>query len=105
MLRARLHPLANGRYSVLFDGKLLVEGSRDPECDSALVLLAMGYAGKLTMLDGKTGRPRTIIDVEKAAWLTAREGRHAPYFAKWTAPDRAHSPETIEPASDSREVA
>jgi hypothetical protein len=32
-LRARLHSLGNGRYSVLFAGKLLVQGSRDPECD------------------------------------------------------------------------
>jgi hypothetical protein len=41
-LRARLHPLGNGRYSVLFDGKLLVEGSRDPECGAARALLARG---------------------------------------------------------------
>jgi len=30
------------RYSVLFDGKLLVENSRDPECDAARALLAQG---------------------------------------------------------------
>ena len=59
-LKARLHH-HNGRYSVLFDGNLLVEGSRDPECDAARALLAQGITGKLTLCDGKTGRPRTII--------------------------------------------
>jgi hypothetical protein len=91
-LRARLHPLANGRYSVLFDGKLLVEGSRDPECDAARALLARGITGKLTLCDGKTGIPRTIIDIARAAGLCVREGplRFAPYEGR---PDRASSPE------------
>jgi hypothetical protein len=91
-LRARLHPLANGRYSVIFDGKLLVEGSRDPECDAARALLAQGRIGKLTLCDGKTGIPRTIIDTEKAARLCVKEGplRFAPYEGR---PDRASSPE------------
>src|SRR5262245_9907142 len=81
-LRARLHPLANGRYSILFDGKLLVSGSRDPECDSARALLAQGITGKLTLCDGKTGRPRAIIDIEKAAKLTVEEGPHGPHFVR-----------------------
>ena len=77
-LTARLHPKWVGgrdgyRYSVLFQGKLLVDRSRDPECDAARALLAMGYTGKLTMLDGKTGIPRTIIDIEKAATLHVPE--------------------------------
>jgi hypothetical protein len=104
MLKARLHPLANGRYSVLFDGKLLVEGSRDPECDAARALLAKGITGKLTMLDGKTGRPRTII--EKAAKMTVEEGPHGPHFVKArTVVDRAYSRETVDPVSNGREVA
>jgi hypothetical protein len=57
-MKARLHPLGNDRYSVLFDGRLLVERSRDPECDAARALLAGGYTGTLHMLDGKTGKPR-----------------------------------------------
>jgi hypothetical protein len=48
--------------SVLFDGKLLVERSKDPEHDATRALVAKGISGKLTMLDGKTGIPRTIID-------------------------------------------
>jgi hypothetical protein len=30
------------------------------------------------MLDGKTGKPRTIIDIDKAALLNAEEGRDPP---------------------------
>jgi hypothetical protein len=45
ILKARLHPVWVGgrdgyRYNVLFDGKLLIERSRDPECDAASALLA-----------------------------------------------------------------
>jgi hypothetical protein len=92
-MKARLHPLGNGSYSVIFDGKLLVERSRDPECDAARALLALGHTGKLTLCDGKTSKPRTIIDIEKAARLCVKEGplRFAPYESR---PDRACSPES-----------
>jgi hypothetical protein len=87
-LTARLHPLWVGgrdgyRYSVLFEGKLLVDRSRDPECDAARALLAKGITGKLTMLDGKSGRPRIIVDIEKAARLTVEETGGLPRFRKY----------------------
>jgi hypothetical protein len=101
-MKARLHPIwAGGRagyvYSVIYDGKILVERSRDPECDAARALLAKGITGTLTMLDGKTGKPRTIINIEKAAGLiTTEENRSGLRFRK---PPRAtdnspRSPET-----------
>ena len=62
-----------GRYAAEFDGELIVQDSRDPEHDLARILLARGITGKLTLLDGKTGKPRTIIDIEKAAKLTVSE--------------------------------
>ena len=52
---------------MIFRDKLLIECSRDPECDTARALEANGIAGKLIMLEGKTGKPRTVIDIEKAA--------------------------------------
>jgi hypothetical protein len=57
--------------------------------------LAKGITGKLTMLDGKTGRPRTVIDIEWAALLCAKEGplRFAPYESR---PDRSPTAETDE---------
>ena len=46
--------------------------------DAARALLARGITGHLTMLDGKTGIPRTIINIEKAAQCTCTEGPHGP---------------------------
>ena len=39
----------------------------DPEHDLARALLARGYRGRVTLIDGKTGTPRTRVDIEKAA--------------------------------------
>ena len=101
MIRARLHPIWVGgrdgyRHSVVLDGQLLVERSRDPECDTARTLLAQGFAGRLTLLDGKTGTPRTIIDIERAARLSTEEGPRGPRFVKYrkTVVDRLHTAET-----------
>jgi hypothetical protein len=81
MHTARRHLVGPGRWSVLFDGKLLVERSPDPECDAARALLAKGITDKLTMLDGKTGKPLCIIDIERAARMRTKEGplRFVPY--------------------------
>ena len=54
-------------YDVVFDDDLLVTDSRDPEHDLARALLARGYTGHVTLLDGKTRKPHTTIDIEKAA--------------------------------------
>jgi len=106
VVTARLHPLrAGGRagyaYSVILDGKLLVERCRDPECDAARALLAMGHTGKLVLCDGKTGKPRTIIDIERAAKLSTEEGPHGPRFVKHrTVVDRASSLEEALPGTE-----
>ena len=94
MHTARRHPVGIERWSVLYAGKLLVERARDPECDAARALLAMGLTGKLKMCD-RDGRHLSTIDIERAALVTAREGRCAPYFAKYveTSPREAPSPE------------
>ena len=94
MLTARRHSVATGYWSVLFENKLLIARSRDPECDAARALLAKHVTGKLTMQD-RDGRPLCVIDIERAAKVTAREGRGAPYFAKYveTSPTEASSPE------------
>jgi hypothetical protein len=90
---ARLHPNRRGdRYSVIFNDELIVSRSRDPECDAARALLAKGITGKLVMLDGKTRKPRTIIDIEEAAKLCVKEGplRFAPFNE--SRPDRSSTP-------------
>ena len=87
-LTARLHPKWVGgrdgyRYSVICRGELIVDRSRDPEADAARALKAMGHTGELTMLDGKTGVPRTIINIEKAAKLAVEETGGAPRLRKY----------------------
>ena len=72
-LTADLHPKKkpNDRhwyaYDVEFDGDLIVTDSRDPEHDLARALLARGYRGRVTLIDGTTGTPCTRVDIEKAA--------------------------------------
>jgi hypothetical protein len=71
-------------YDVEFDGRLVVTNSKDAECDLARVLLARGVKGAVTVLDAITGKPRTIVNIEKAANLTVLETRrHGPRFIKW----------------------
>ena len=104
---ARLHPLwISGRtgyvYSLISRGELIVDRSRDPECDAARALMAKGITGKLTLLDGKTGIPRTIIDIEKAAKLRTVEPNRGPlHFQRWKPFDTSHvdapSPEETAP--------
>ena len=42
-----------------------------------------GIIGKLSLCDGKTGKPRTIIDIEGAAKLTVEAAAGAPRFRKY----------------------
>jgi hypothetical protein len=92
-------------YSVDFDGDIIVDHSPDPEADAARALLARGITGKLTMIDAETGKPCTIVNIEKAAKLCTREGplRFAPY--EESRPNSRYSPETPFPIGDPREAA
>ena len=70
------------KYNVALAGEIIVERSRDPETDLARALLARGHSGKVTMLDGATGKPRTIIDIEKAATVRTVETGTYPRFRR-----------------------
>ena len=99
-LTAELHskPKPNDRhwyaYDVLFDGDLIVTDSRDPEHDLARALLARGLTGTVTLIDGKTGKPRTHINIEKAApWCV---GSNLERY-RWKGAERSdYSPQTGE---------
>jgi hypothetical protein len=80
---AELFHLHTDRYNVVFDGDLIVEGSRDPECDLARALKARGHCGMVNMLDGATKRLRSIINIEKASRLKVEEGPSGPRFVKY----------------------
>ena len=89
-LKAKCPPRAgSGRdnyyhYDIVVDGRLVVCDSHDPECDLARALLAEGIAGAVALHDAVTGKPRVVINIEKAAKLTVEESRtRGPRFSKW----------------------
>ena len=61
------------RYDVLLDDEVIVRRSRDPEYDAARVLHARGIRGRFRTIDFRTGKPRMILDIEKAAKLRTVE--------------------------------
>jgi hypothetical protein len=81
-------------YDVEFDGDLIVQDSRDPEHDLARALLARGLPGKVTIFDGVTDKPRTIVNIENAAkwcvgsnldryrWTSKESGNSSPPAAE-----------------------
>src|SRR5262245_61022863 len=70
------------RYNVSFAGEVIVKRSRDPECDLARALKASGYTGTVTVIDGATGRPRTIINIDKAPRVRTVETGTYPRFRR-----------------------
>ena len=74
-----IHSIDRGRkWNVEFDGELIVENSKDPECDTARALLARGITGKVGVIDADTGMPRLTFDIEKLSKLRLRKGRMVP---------------------------
>src|SRR5215218_4461350 len=72
-LRARWIVGVGYRYDVLLGNEVIVSRSRDPEYDTARVLHARGLRGRFTTIDFNTGKPRMILDIEKAAKLCTIE--------------------------------
>ena len=70
------------KYNVTFAGEIIVERSRDPEPDLARAMLARGHKGRVTLLDGATGKPRTIINIEEAAKVRTVETGTYPRFRR-----------------------
>ncbi len=64
------------RYDVILDGEVIVHQSRDPEYEAARVLQTRGLTGKFRTVDFRNGRPRMILDIEKAAKLRTIERDH-----------------------------
>jgi ribosomal protein S14 len=71
-------------YDVEFDGELIVTGSVNPSCDLARALLKRSFTGKIAIMDSRTGKHRSTIDVEGLARLTVREtAAEGPRFIRW----------------------
>src|SRR5262245_61186567 len=70
------------RYNVTFAGHIIVECSRDPETNLARAMLCRANHGKMTVVDGETSKPRTIIDIEKTAKVRTVETGTSPRFRR-----------------------
>ena len=62
-------------YDVIFGGKVIVADSADPETDLARALMAQGIVGAVEIFDGRTGKPRSRVNIEAASKVTFREDR------------------------------
>jgi hypothetical protein len=73
-----------GTYSLEFRGDCILDGSRNPECDLARVLVGRGITGTVKVIDAVTGKHRTTVNIEKAARLCVKEGplRFSPYESR-----------------------
>ena len=72
----------SGRYHVEFDGNLIVDDSRDPECDLARALLSRRITGTVEVIDAITGTHRCTITIGKAASLRTVETGTWPRFRR-----------------------
>ena len=92
--------LRGDRYDVTFRGETIVRHSRDPEHDLARALLSRGHLG-VTVNDGRTRAPRTIVNIEKAARLrVSEESRDGLRTRKWHQnPDSARYSPKAQPES------
>jgi hypothetical protein len=90
-------------YDVLVNGQVIVWGSRDPEPDLARALLARGHTGFVDVIDARTGKSRSRVNIEKAARVETIEGSHGPFWRRQQRPtDRPYATET---GSLGREIA
>jgi hypothetical protein len=70
------------RYEVVLDGEVIVSASRDPEFDACRELVKRGLSGKAVFC--REGRPSLVVDIERGAELTTKEGAHGVRFVKFT---------------------
>jgi hypothetical protein len=86
MIRVELHPTwtrRGYRYAVTLNGECIITASRDPETDLARALLARGIGDIAEVVDGRTDKPRSRVNIEKAAKLrTVEEDRDGLRFRK-----------------------
>jgi hypothetical protein len=81
---------ANGRsrgnwylYEVIVGDRVLVSDSKNPEHDLARALLAEGITGTVEIRDAKSGAPRALVNIEKAAKMAVQENTRGFRTVKW----------------------
>ena len=68
---------------MILGDRVVIADSKDPEHDLARVLLAEGIRGTVEIRDAVTGKPRTIVNIEKATKLAVEENKHRFRTVKW----------------------
>jgi hypothetical protein len=85
---------------VLLGGEIIVSNSRDPEHDLARALLGRGITGVVEVIDGKTGKPRSRVNIEQAAKLCVGSNLERYIFRPLDIADSSpHAGETEVPAN------
>ena len=92
-----IHSIDRGRkWNVEFDGELIVENSKDPECDTARALLARGITGKVEVIDADTGMLGSPSTSRSYPSSKIEEGPHGPRFVKIRQETVVDRPQTAE---------
>lgn len=71
------------RYRVWWQGRILLQRSRDPEHAAPRALLALGVAGRLTTYWRGSAIPSMRLDIETAAGQTTKEGNARRRITAW----------------------
>jgi hypothetical protein len=76
----------DGKYTAYHDGRLIVEGSKQPFLESARLLLAQGLdpGARYVMRRSPDGPDALVSTLGKAAGLMIAEGELKPRFVPWT---------------------
>lgn len=70
-------------YDLIFDGEMIVKGSKAPIYDLCRALQARGYTGTAQTVD-RDGRPQMTCNIEAGAKRSVSEGdRDGPHVSKW----------------------
>jgi hypothetical protein len=70
------------KWDVVFEGKVLLHASKNPEFEACRALVAKGITGKLVTY--RDGRPCMVLNIEKAAKVTVSETKaHGPRFVPY----------------------
>jgi hypothetical protein len=80
ILHARDH---SRRWDGLLDGERIIDGSRDPEHDSARVLVARGITGTAATIDASTGATRMRFGIERFASTCTVERANGLSIERW----------------------
>ena len=83
-LECTKHTDTSARYCAIYEGKLLIASSRDPEHDAARALLAMGVTGTFETWWLGSSYAAMRGDIEEAVkWTIVENSNTGPILRRW----------------------